>query len=171
MPNPFLSCPRAARVAALGATLLLLAGCGSFPGGLPLGSPVADLDRLATAPTAVHDLPGGGRRFEFAQGQYGRQTYMLDFDATGHLVGNEQVLTEAHFREIVPGMPGTDVRRRLGRPAHVFNVPRQRLQVWNYRFFEGDCVWFQISVSDTSGAVTEAAMGTDPACDVPNGRD
>jgi hypothetical protein len=56
---------------------------------------------------------------------------------------------------------------RLVRPAHVFSVQRQKIQVWNYRYFGGDCVWFQVSVSN-KGPVTEAGIGTDPACDGPN---
>lgn len=146
------------------------AGCMTFPGGLPLGSSIAEAGRTVGSPTGEYELPGGGRRLEFAQGRFGRQTYMLDFDASGTLIASAQVLTEANFNQIVAGMPAHDVLMRLGRPAHVFAVPRQRLSVWNYRFFQGDCIWFQISVGD-AGFVTEASMGTDPACDGPNQRD
>ena len=145
-----------------------LTGCAALaPASAPLGTPIAEVRRGSFGPTGEYPLPGGGTRLEFAQGAFGKQTWMMDFDAKGSLVSKEQVLTEANFALVKPGMPGSEVRMRLGRPAHVFSVQRQKLQVWNYRYFGGDCVWFQVSVSD-AGPVTEAGMGTDPACDGPN---
>jgi hypothetical protein len=158
--------------ARMASTLAMLAavlcGCASLvPAAAPLGTPIGQVRQAFTAPTGEYALPGGGTRLEFAQGSFGKQTWMMDFDAKGSLVAKEQVLDESHFARITPGMAACDVRMQLGRPAHVFGVPRQHLQVWNYRFFGGDCIWFQISVSD-AGRVTEASMGTDPACDGPN---
>jgi hypothetical protein len=150
------------------AMVAALAGCAALaPAAAPLGTPIGELRRGVFAPTGEYALPGGGTRLEFAQGAFGKQTWMMDFDATGRLASKEQVLTEANFALVKPGMPGREVLMRLGRPAHVFSVQRQKLQVWNYRYFGGDCVWFQVSVSD-AGPVTEAGIGTDPACDGPN---
>ncbi len=158
---------RGAATAGLG-FVAALAGCAALaPASAPLGTPIAEVRSGSFGPTGEYPLPGGGTRLEFAQGSFGRQTWMMDFDAKGILTSKEQVLTETNFARIVPGMPGAEVRMRLGRPAHVFLVQRQHLQVWNYRFFGQDCVWFQVSVSD-AGPVTEAGMGTDPACDGPN---
>ena len=141
------------------AAAFLITACAFFaPASLPLGTSIEDVRRSAPNPTGSYALPGGGRRLEFAQGSFGRQTYMLDFDSTGKLVATQQVLTRANFDQIVPGMSGDDVLMRLGRPANVFGVPWQRLHVW-----------FQVSVSD-SGPVTEASLGWDPACDGPNER-
>jgi len=58
---------------------------------------------------------------------------------------------------------------RFGRPVSVFGVRyQQRQHVWNYRFDGGDCVWYQVSISDATQRVTEAGIGTDPACDGPD---
>lgn len=141
------------------------------PGALPPGTPISQARESLGGPTGEYALPGGGTRLEFARGSFGKRTDMLDFDAAGRLVKSEQVLTEANFAKIVPGMSAEEVRMRLGRPAQVFYVPWQKLEVWNYRFYPGDCVWFQISVSQAAGRVTEAAMGTDPACDAPSSHD
>ncbi|HEY9067494.1 MAG TPA: hypothetical protein VIO33_21105 [Burkholderiaceae bacterium] len=151
-----------AAVLALAAT-----GCaGLMPGATPLGTDIASVRHGAFGPTGEYPLAGGGTRLEFAQGSFGRQTWMLDFDAAGKLVANRQVLTEANFATIQPGMSALDVRMRLGRPAQVFNVSWQKIQVWNYRYATGDCVWYQISIGDAGlGRVTEASLGTDPACD------
>ena len=152
-------------VAAL--TVAAFAGGCAAPGGLPAGSSIDSARHLLFAPTGEYALPDGGTRLEYAQGSFGKQTYMLDFDAGGRLVASRQVLTEAEFAGITPGQSQADVRARLGRPAQVFSVPWQKLHVWNYRYFGGDCTWFQVSISDTAQEVTAAGIGTDPACDGP----
>ena len=159
-------------LAALAALTAALAGCAILStGGLPAGTPIAQVRQSWLTPTGEYALPGGGTRLEYARGSFGRETYMLDFDAQGRLLSSQQVLTEENFAAIEPGMSGQDVRMRLGRPAHVFNVGWQKLQVWNYRFFGGDCVWFQVSISNADQRVTQAGNGYDPACDGPSTRE
>lgn len=147
---------------------LAVCACSTFPGALPPGTPISTARAAFGGPTGEYPLPGGGTRLEFAQGAFGRQTFMLDFDAEGRLVTNQQVLSEANFATIVPGMSAEDVRMRFGRPAQVFNIGWQRLQVWNYRFWPADCVWYQVSINQ-AGRVAESGLGTDPACDGPKG--
>jgi len=161
------------RLTASAMTVLLAAisACTFLAPGLALpGTSIDELRRSGRTPTGEYALPDGGRRLEFAQGSFGRETYMMDFDAAGTLVSSQQVLTRENLALIVPGIPAQEVRMRIGRPANVMRVPRQGLQVWNYRFAGADCEWFQVSVSD-AGLVTEAGMGWDPACDGPNMRD
>jgi hypothetical protein len=146
---------------------LLASACASIaPGALQPGTPIADARGVLGGPTGEFPLPDGGTRLEFARGSFGRQTYMLDFDAQGRLVKSDQVLDEEHFATVVPGLSADEVRMRIGRPAHIFNVGWQRLTVWNYRWWQGDCVWYQVSISQETGRVVEAGYGTDPACDV-----
>ena len=155
----------------LALALALLCGCSVLaPAALPIGTPIADARSRLAAPVAEYPLPSGGTRLEFAQGLHGREKHMLDFDASGRLVATRQVLTQANLARMVPGTPRDEVLLQVGRPATTFAVPRQKLQVWNYRFAGGDCVWFQISISDVTGRVTEGSTGIDPACDAPNER-
>ncbi|HWH82890.1 MAG TPA: hypothetical protein VNU71_11720 [Burkholderiaceae bacterium] len=152
--------------------LLWMAGCaGLAPGGLPAGTSIDTARHGLFAPTGEYALPDGGTRLEYARGAFGRRTDMLDFDRGGALVRSQQVLDEPTFATITPGLTGREVLMRIGHPAQVFGVPWQRLHVWNYRWFGGDCVWFQVSVSDADDRVTDAGIGQDPACDGPNGRD
>ena len=170
--QPNTSPRHAASLTAMLAVATLAAGCATFaPGGLPPGTPIAQARQALFGPTGEYALPDGGTRLEFAQGSFGKQTYMLDFDRSGVLVSSQQVLTELNLATIAPGMPADELRMRFGRPAWVFGIQYQRQHVWNYRFDGGDCVWYQVSVSDASQRVTEASIGTDPACDGPNGRD
>ena len=157
---------------ALWAGAALLAGCTLLaPAALPTGTPIADARARLAGPVAEYPRPGGGTRLEFAQGTLGKEKHMLDFDAAGRLQATTQVLTAENLARIAPGTPRDEVRFRIGRPAHVFAVPWQHLQVWNYRFAGGDCVWFQISISNDTNRVTEASTGLDPACDGPKVRE
>jgi hypothetical protein len=146
-----------------------LAACAVLrpPGGLPPGTSIDEARRSFGGPSGEYTLPGGGTRLEFRQGSFGKQTYMLDFDAGGRLVATQQVLTPANFATITPGMGQSEVLVRIGRPAFVFPVGWQQLQVWNYRFggLEGDCVVFQVSISNATRTVTDVGPNTDPACD------
>lgn len=73
---------------------------------------------------------------------------------------------------VQPGQRGDAVYARLGQPTYTFPLPRQGVDVWNYRFAppEGDCVVFQVSVSRSTGLVTETGQGQDRYCDGPNDR-
>ncbi len=151
--------------------LLLAAGlgaCGSLrpAGSLPPGTSIAEARQAFGGPSGEYALAAGGTRLEFRQGSFGRETYMLDFDASGRLVASRQVLTPQTFATIQPGMTQDDVLARIGRPAFVVPVGWQQLQVWSYRFggLEGDCVVFQVSISNASHTVTDAGPNTDPAC-------
>lgn len=154
--------------------VLGLGGCSVLhpPGGLPLGTSIDQARVDLSYRTGQYPLPDGGTRMEFAQGGWGKQTYMLDFDAAGQLVANRQVLTRAMFDTIKPGMTEVDVLSRIGRPVGVFPVGYQQLQVWNWRFagLEGDCVLFQVSFANATRLVTETGQGYDSACDF-SGRD
>jgi hypothetical protein len=147
---------------------VVFAGCAS-PGNLPLGTSIESVRDGLLAPTDEYALPDGRRRLEFRRGSLGRETWMLDFDANGALVSSQQVLTQANFADITPGMSADDVRMRLGHPSAVFGAGWQdHLHVWNYRFAGGDCVWFQVSIRDADRTVSAANIGMDPVCDGPN---
>jgi hypothetical protein len=159
LPTP----PRVTRAACAAA---LCAGCSAIaPGALPPGTPIEQARGVLGGVTGEYRLADGGTRLEFARGSNGRQTWMLDFDASGRLVRSEQVLDEAHFATVTPGLSSEEVLRRIGRPAETFPVGWQRLVVWNYRWWQGDCVWYQVSISRDTDRVTEAGYGSDPACD------
>ncbi len=153
----------------LASVALAASSCGVLtpPGALPLGAPIDEARHAFGGPSDEYPLPGGGTRLEFRQH---KQTYMLDFDAGGRLVSKQQVLTLATFATIKPGMTRADVLLRIGHPVGVFPVGWQKLQVWNYRFggIEGDCVLFQVSISNSTGLVSDVGQGMDPACDAPS---
>lgn len=142
----------------------LLAGCAAPGAGIAPGSPVGAVTQRMGAPTGEYALPGGGRRLEYASGPFGRRTQMFDFDAAGQLVRAEQVLTEANFNAIRAGMNSGEVLTRIGKPAKVWAIPRQRQTVWSYRYESPFCQWFMVGL-DPQGVVMDTSYGPDPLCD------
>jgi hypothetical protein len=152
------------------AAAVLLAGC-AFPGGLPKGTPIEQARGGFIKPTEEYHLPGGVTRLEFMQGPFGRQTYMLDFDAEGKLVASRQVLTDGIFQSIRPGESEESVRLRIGSPVQVDPIGWQKRHVLDYRYVGGDCVWFRVSIDNATGQVTDTGTGPDPVCDGGPSRD
>jgi len=122
-----------------------------------MGQP--DRERLITS----------GSRLEFPRGPYGRHTWFVYFDATGHASRAEQVLTEENFLLINPGMAQDEVLALLGRPSEVNVLGRTRGLVWNYRYETNDCKWFQVELS-LEKEVRSAGYGEPPECAGPNDR-
>jgi hypothetical protein len=152
----------------LAAAALTIAACTALDpvAGLQVGAPIEQARQIFGL-SGEYPLPDGGRRLEIRQH---RQTYMLDFDATGHLVAKRPVLTPAVFATMKPGMTRDEVLALIGHPVDTFPIGRQKVQVWSYRYPppEGDCTLWQVSISNVDGVVTEVGPGMDPACNGSN---
>jgi hypothetical protein len=160
------------RLAAVACLLAMvsLVGCASYsPEHLQTGQSEADVIQAMGPPTGRYTLPDGRGRLEFARGPAGQQTYMVDFDTAGRMVGWNQVLNLRHFAEIEPGISAQELLTRVGHPGSTIAIPRQHLVLWNYRYPTNDCLWYQFSVSD-EGKVISGSTGIDPRCDPPNDR-
>jgi hypothetical protein len=153
------------RVIAAATVLTSIAACtGYAPGHLVAGHGIDEVTRQLGAPTGRYTLPQGGTRLEFARGPFGRHTYMVDLDPQGRVTGWRQVLTEADFATIVPGMSADELLQRIGRPSHTRGGGWQPGEVWSYRYDAIFCQWFQISV--VNRRVRDASYGPDPLCEV-----
>jgi hypothetical protein len=143
---------------------LLIAACSSYsPSGLAPGTSAAQAQQSMGKPTGSYELPGGGRRLEFARGPVGIHTFMLDFDAQDRLVRWEQVLTEQHFLELHAGMTKEEVLQRVGHPGNASYFPRQQQNVWSYRYENSFCLVLEIDL-DRNERVTSVGHGMDPLC-------
>lgn len=103
-------------VVAVLATVLTLSACDRVATGelQPGQSTVADLKQKMGDPANVY-REGDREVWEYPLGPEGVRTYMMTVNAQGTLERIEQVLTEANFRRVQPGMTITEVRRLLGR--------------------------------------------------------
>jgi hypothetical protein len=154
-----------ARLVQVLATAALLAGCACTASRhFPIGSPREDVVGRLGAATAEHLLPTGARRLEYAGGAYGRSTLMFDFGPADRLIGVQQVRSEAHFNAIRPGMGVDEVLARIGRPSTVWSIPRQRQNVWSYRYESPFCQWFMVGMG-YDDRVVDSSYGPDPLCE------
>lgn len=146
-------------------SLALLASCAGYaPDSLQPGEPAQAALQKMGLPTGEHARPDGGRRLEYARGPLGRHTYMLDFDAQGRFIGSEQVLDEAHFATIQPGLSETELRYRLGRPGRIWAVHYRNQTVYSYRYENFMCQVFHVGLTP-QGVVEDTSFGPDPACE------
>ena len=103
-------------VVGLFSTILALVGCDRVATGeLQAGqSTVADLKLKMGEPASVN-RDGDKEIWEYPLGPEGVRTYMMTINAQGTIEKIDQVLVDANFKRIVPGMTITEVRRILGR--------------------------------------------------------
>lgn len=143
--------------------LSLLAACtGYAPPADPAGT-TADQVVARMGPPETRRTVEGGTRLEYPRGPFGLHTWFVYLDGTGRVVRSEQVLTERHFTQINPGMSQDDVRYVLGRPGEVYVLGRSRGVVWNYRYENPFCRWFQVEISQDR-QVRSAGYGEPPEC-------
>lgn len=154
-----------ALVSALAAAMSLV-GCAAYgPGGLQPGASGAQVRQSMGEPTLVLAAPVGSR-WVYARGPFGRHTWMLDLDAAGRLSAWQQVLGEAQFTALVPGMTEAQVLFAFGPPAQRGARGLRPGELWSWRYPTNDCLWFQVEF-DQGRVVEGGSYAADPVCDTP----
>lgn len=91
--------------------------------------------RLAMGqPDTVWEEDDGSRTLEYPKGPAGHRTWMFSIDRDGKLQDYRQVLTEANFVNVRPGMRKDEVRRMLGKPRTVVQFSLKNEEVWDWRY-------------------------------------
>jgi outer membrane protein assembly factor BamE (lipoprotein component of BamABCDE complex) len=138
------------RVALFGGAVALglLAACAiATPDNLKPGDGRDAVIARMGVPVATWPLPGGGQRLEYSHMPAGLMTWMVDLDASGRVVRWEQVLDEAHFGAIGPGLSQDEVRQLIGPPSEIGHYWRPvEADTWRYRFQTVQrCIVFELS--------------------------
>ena len=145
--------------------VLTVSACASnTPGRVTVGAPMADVVHSVGPASHHYDLPEAVKRLEYSGGTYGKQTWMLDFNAAGQLTARSQVRTELRFNQMLAGMTQAEVLQRIGHPSEQSTLAYQRQTVWSYRFESPFCVWFQVGLG-ADGRVVDTAYLPDPICE------
>ena len=139
--------------------VLIVSGCASYAGrDLVAGSSTeAELVAQMGAPAERWKAADGSLQLAYPRGPEGPHTFMAFFQADGRLVRIENVLTERHFAQIVPGMSKEDVLRRIG-PSQpqwtAFFAARDEL-VWEWRYcdYGGQLALFDVLFDGTTQRV------------------
>jgi len=112
-----------------------LAGCDAGIESLRPGvSTSQEVRAVLGEPTYEWREAGGVTVWEYAGPRGGYVTYMVTIGADGIMAALEQVLTEAHFARIRPGMDKAAIRRLIGRPMESMTFPARREEVWTWRY-------------------------------------
>jgi outer membrane protein assembly factor BamE (lipoprotein component of BamABCDE complex) len=121
-------------------------------------------------PAAVYAEEGGARTFEYPRQPEGQVNYMITIGADGKMSALRQVLKEASFVKVVPGMDKTQLRRLLGRPAKTQVYELKQEEVWDWYFRQENNANKVFSVTlDKNGLVQSAATAADPRTSLPGG--
>ncbi len=131
-----------------------------------------DVIRVMGPPTNSYVMPDGHARLEYNHMPFGKQTFMIDFDANGRMAHWEQVLDEHHFTQIVAGMSMADVLRQIGPPTFKsqYHLPSPGI-TWLYRYDTlPRCTLFEVSFEAATGKVLDGDYPPDPGCPGEYGR-
>lgn len=146
-----------------------ISGC-ALPAREKAGALRAEVVARLGPPTASFPLPSG-ERLLYSELPAGFAAYNLDFDASGRLVRNEQVLTQARFENLPVGIWTTaDVQRTFGAPLRVERVARFEGDIWTYRFRQNSDPRLAHVHLDRQGVV-RLVMFTDELPNFDNARD
>ena len=145
---------------------LVLAACASYSGaGLRPGEArLEDVVRLMGQPAMRWQDPDGSIQLAYPRGPAGIHTFMVKLGPDGRLQSNANVLDEAGFARIRPGMTQEQVLRVLGPPDYgrtAYFKARDEL-VWDWRActYNLDLQRIYVLFDATAGTV-RSAMSVD----------
>jgi hypothetical protein len=130
----------------------------------------ADVRARFGEPAAVYTEDNGARTFEYPRQPEGQVHYMITIGRDGKMSALRQVLKDASFVKVVPGMDKAQLRRMLGRPAktQVHGLKQEGVWDWRFRQENNDSKLFSVTL-DKNGMVVSTATALDPRTSLPGG--
>ena len=124
----------------------------------------SDVRGVMGQPDTVWEQEDGARTLEYPKGPEGVRTWMFEIDRSGKLSDYRQVLSEATFGAIRPGMSRDEVRRMLGRPKSVAEYRLKNEEVWDWRYLDPTNTprFFNVHFDKSTGRVTQTSSSPDP---------
>lgn len=105
----------------------------------------------------------GSTVLEYSHQPAGTECFMLTIGSDGILRVIDQVLVDANFARIRPGMSGDEVRRILGKPAARHTYALKKETMWEWRIGQdnplAEPLYFNVTFDD-SGRVTSTGRHT-----------
>ena len=114
------------------ALVLLASACASQP--LRPGMSEAEVVQAMGRPAMELRDQDGSRHLAYPSGPFGLHTYMARIGPDGRLRAVEQVLDDARFDAIRPGMTSDELLRHIGPPGERMRFDNLRQTAWDYRF-------------------------------------
>ena len=156
------------RAAAVLALTLFAAACANFSTISP-GDSAPTVEARVGVPGAVWKNADGSEVWEYPQGFYAVQTFMVAF-GSDHVVHEvHQVLDETYFSRIQPGMSREDVRRLIGKPREIWYFPARDEETWTWRYRDINYRLFNV-LFDRSGGMVRSTLRLDEVLLLDGGR-
>ena len=140
-----------ARAAALAAAACV-AGCGGFAAVSPGDSEVAVGEKVGR-PVTVWKNPDGSELWQYPQGFYATQTFVIAMGADRRVEEIHQVLSEPYFSRVQAGMSRDDVYRLLGKPREIWEFPARDEETWTWRYLDINYMFFNVLFDRSAGTV------------------
>ena len=146
----------------------LLAGCTNFSS-VKSGMPEQQVQAKLGAPGAVWKNPDGSAVWEYPQGPFGRETFMVTMGPDHAMREIHQVLSDEYFSMVRAGMSRDEVRRILGAPGETTVFDARGEEVWSWRYQEHVAMMFYALFDRSAGTVRttmriEEVLFRDPDC-------
>ena len=163
-------------VLSTGGRWALVAACAAVLGACTVpqwhkpGTPAAQIAQVMGLPHVRVALPEGGERWVYSRQPAGQQVFHMVMDAQQRLLRVEQVLQEAHFYRLRPGVDDRQsVHQYFGKPALVERVGNFNGDIWTYRISENNIDRLAHVFIDPQGVV-QRVMFTDEPRNEPDDR-
>jgi outer membrane protein assembly factor BamE (lipoprotein component of BamABCDE complex) len=130
----------------------VLSGCGGFASIAPGDSEVAVGEKVGR-PTTVWKNPDGSEIWQYPQGYYATETFVITMGSDRRVKEIHQALSDPYFSKIYVGMSKDDVYRMLGRPREVWNFPARDEETWTWRYRDTNYMFFNVMFDRSAGTV------------------
>lgn len=130
----------------------LAAGCANFSAISPGDTEVVVGEKVGR-PNAVWKNPDGSELWQYPQGFYATQTFMITLGPDRRVQEIHQALSEPYFSKIYAGMTRDDVFRMLGKPREIWNFPARDEETWTWRYKDTNFMFFNVMFDQSAGTV------------------
>lgn len=128
------------------------AGCANFSDIAPGDSAQSVTDRVGK-PVTVWKNGDGSELWQYPQGYYATQTFILTVDPSHRVREIHQALSEPYFSRVQAGMMRDDVFRLLGRPREIWYFGARDEESWTWRYYDSTYMFFNVLFDHTQGTV------------------
>ena len=122
----------------------------------------ADVRQQFGAPAQVSTEPDGSRIFEYPRQPEGYANYLITIGPDGKMSSLRQLLTEANFAKVAPGLDKGQVLKMLGKPAKTQFFQLKGEEVWDWRFRTNQLAKVFSVIYSGEGRVLRTGIADDP---------
>jgi len=128
------------------------AGCANFSAIAPGDSAQSVAERVGK-PVTVWKNSDGSELWQYPQGYYATQAFMVTLGPDQQVREVHQALSEPYLSKVQMGMSRDDVYRLLGRPREIWYFGARDEESWTWRYYDTNYMFFNVLFDRTAGTV------------------